>query len=86
VLIGQQRTEVGEKQVRNRLRAYMFDSIGQCSRYERLNKALASIYDRVSAGVHSDVDTGEARALVLHTYLLLGELLSLPNGNAVVVN
>jgi hypothetical protein len=40
---------------------------------------MASIYDRVCAGVHADVDSGEARALVLHTYLLLGEILSLPS-------
>jgi AbiTii len=76
-LIGQHHTEVGEKHVRNRLRAYIFDRIGQGSRYERLNKSLGSLYDRVSAGVHADVGIGEARALVLHTYLLLGELLSL---------
>lgn len=78
VLIGQQRTEAGEKQVRNRLRAYVHERVGQYSRYERLNKSLGSLYDRVSAGIHADVDVGEARALVLHTYLFLGELLSLP--------
>lgn len=79
VLIGQQPLEVGERHVRNRLRAYIYERLGQGSRYERLNRALASLHDRVSAGVHADVDVGEARALVLHTYLLLGELLSLPD-------
>ena len=43
-----------------------------------INKSLGSLYDRVSAGIHADVDVGEARALVLQTYLFLGELLSLP--------
>ena len=78
VLIGQQQIEVGAKHVRNRLRAYVYGRIGQCARYEKLNKSLGSLYDRVSAGVHADVDAGEARALVLQTYLFLGELLSLP--------
>jgi hypothetical protein len=79
VHIGHESIEVGERQVRNRLRAYMHERIGQCSRYDRLNKSLGSLYDRVSAGVHADVDAGEARALVLQTYLFLGELLSLPD-------
>jgi hypothetical protein len=78
VTIGKQEIEVGAKQVRNRLRAYMYERIGQSSRYERLNKSLGSLYDRISAGVHNDIDVGEARALVLQTYLFLGELLSLP--------
>src|SRR4029078_1097587 len=78
VKIGEQSTEVGARQVRNRLRAYDYGRIGQCSRYERLNKTLSSLYDRVSTGVHADVDTGEASAIVLQTYLFLGELLSMP--------
>jgi hypothetical protein len=76
--IGEQEIEVGDRQVRNRLRAYIYGRIGQCSRYERLNKTLGLLYDRVSTGVHADVETGEARAIVLQTYLILGELLSLP--------
>jgi hypothetical protein len=80
VKLGEQTLEVGHKQVRNRLRAYMYEHLGQCSRYERLNKTLGSLYDRVSTGVHSEVDSEEARALVLQTYLFLGELLSLPGG------
>jgi hypothetical protein len=78
VKLGEQTLEVGSKQVRNRLRAYIYERVGQCSRYERLNKTLGSLYDRVSTGVHADVDGGEARAIVLQTYLFLGELLSLP--------
>jgi hypothetical protein len=78
VTIGNQKVAIGAKQVRDRLRVYVYERIGQCSRYERLNKFLGSLYDRVSAGVHADVDVGEARALVLQTHLFLGELLSLP--------
>lgn len=77
VLIGQQPVEVKANHTRNRLRAYVYERIGQNSRYERLNKSITALYDRVSTGVHADVDSGEARALVLQTYLILGELLSL---------
>jgi hypothetical protein len=52
--------------------------LGSARDYERLNKTLGSLHDRLSAGVHDDVDAGEARALILQTYLFLGELLSLP--------
>jgi hypothetical protein len=78
VFLGSTPLEVGERHVRNRLRAFIYARIGQCSRYERLNKTLGSLHDRLSAGVHDDVDAGEARALILQTYLFLGELLSLP--------
>lgn len=79
--IGDESIEVGERHTRNRLRAFIYSRMGKCSRYERLNKSLGVLYDRVSAGVHADVDTGEAKALVLQTYLFLGELLSLPGPN-----
>lgn len=78
VLIGQESIEVSQDKVRNRLRAMIHARIGTCSRYTRLNKNLVSLYDRVSAGVHAEVDVEEAKALVLQTYLFLGELLSLP--------
>ncbi len=48
------------------------------SRRERINKNLGALYDRVSAGVHADVTIDEAQALVLNTYLLLGEIVSIP--------
>jgi hypothetical protein len=76
-LIGEERIEVGPPQTRNRLRAYIYERIGSGSRYERLNRGIASLYERVCAGVHADVNVGEARALVLQTYLLLGEIVTL---------
>ena len=75
--IGGQQIDVGAPHTRNRLRVFVYERTGAGSRYDRLRKALTSLYDRVSAGVHADVTIGEARALVLHTYLLLGEILSL---------
>jgi hypothetical protein len=63
---------------KNRIRAYIASKITSDSRYERMNRNLGSLYDRVSAGVHSEVTVEEAQALVLNTYLLLGEIVSLP--------
>jgi hypothetical protein len=77
--IGEEEIEVGADRTRNRLRVYVYERIGNGSRYKRLNQAIRSLYDRASAGIHADVDIGEARALVLQTYLLLGEILSLPS-------
>src|SRR5262249_30051020 len=75
--IGEQQIEIGASHTRNRLRAYVYGCIGRGSRYERINRCLGSLYDRVSTGVHSDVSISEARALVLQTYLFLGEILSI---------
>jgi hypothetical protein len=56
----------------------MAEKITSSNRRDRLNKNLGALYDRVSAGVHADVTIDEAQALVLNTYLLLGEIVSLP--------
>jgi hypothetical protein len=77
--IGEQEIEVGAAHTRNRLRGYVYERIGRGSRYDRINRSISLLYDRVSAGVHADVNIGEARALVLQTYLLLGEILSPPS-------
>jgi hypothetical protein len=69
VLIGQETIEVSQDKGRNRLRAFIHARIGTCSRYTRLNKTLVLLYDRVSTGVHADVEVEEAKALVLQTYL-----------------
>jgi hypothetical protein len=68
--------DCGADKVKNRLRALMAERIQSKSRRDRLNKNLGALYDRVSAGVHADVSIDEAQALVLNTYLLLGELAS----------
>jgi uncharacterized protein YukE len=66
--------DCGRDKPRNKLRAYMARNISSKSRRDRLNKNLSELYSKVSAGVHSDVSLDEARALVLNTYLFLGEL------------
>jgi hypothetical protein len=66
--------DCGKDKPRNRLRAYMAANMTSKSRRDRINKNLGELYSKVSAGVHADVDVDEARALVLNTYLFLGEI------------
>jgi hypothetical protein len=73
-----QELDCGADRTKNRIRAFVASKVASQSRYERINKNLGSLYDRVSMGVHADVTTDEAQALVLNTYLLLGEIVSLP--------
>lgn len=65
---------VGPEHHRNRLNLYIAAKVASTGRRDRLRKMLNSTYERVSAGVHSDVSIDEARALVLSTYSLLGEI------------
>ena len=39
---------------------------------------LKNVYDRTSAGVHSDVSQKEAQSLLLNVYLVLGEIIVIP--------
>lgn len=58
----------------NRLNAFVAEHCESSSRRDRLRKTLRELYSRVSAGVHTDVTPGEARALYLQTYVTLGEI------------
>jgi hypothetical protein len=49
---------------------------GNCRNIYNDNRSIF-LYDRVSTGVHSDVDAQEAINLFFNTYLLLGEILTL---------
>ena len=69
--------KVGSEQVKNRLRIYVEKNATSKSRKEKIFKIISFLYDRLGAGVHDDVDVGEAKAIVLQTYLLMGEILSL---------
>jgi hypothetical protein len=82
ILVGHQWLEVKANHTRNRLRAFVHSRIGSGSRCDRITKCYSVLYDRVSAGVHDDVDIGEARALVLQTYLIIGECLSISTKDA----
>lgn len=74
--------ELGAQHHQNRLNVFIASRTQSTSRRKRLRQTLANLYERVSAGVHSDVIPSEARALVLSTYLLLGELAAMQSENA----
>jgi hypothetical protein len=63
--------------VQNRINAYIAQKIDSNSRKKKLRQTLSNLYERVSTGVHSDVDPNEAKSLFLETYLFLGEVISL---------
>lgn len=69
-----QRTEAHHQ---NRINLFIADHCSSSSRRKRLKRTLSDLYERISAGVHADVSSEEARFLFLSTYLLLGEILSL---------
>lgn len=61
----------------NRINAYVINNCDSKSRKKKIRQNLSNLYERVSTGVHSDVDAHEARNLFFNTYLLLGEILTL---------
>jgi len=61
----------------NRINAYIHTRTNSNSVRMRLRQNLANLFDRISSGVHNDVNADEARSLFLNTYLFLGEILHL---------
>lgn len=76
-VIGDQPLKVGPDHHQNRINAFIASRTESKSRRTRLRQSLANIYDRVCAGIHDDITPQEAQSLVLSTYLLLGEIVSL---------
>ena len=76
--------DVKKNSVKNRLNAHIHRCGIAGSRAARLGKTLNEIYARVSSSVHdsSAVSPHEARYIFLGTYLLLGEIVTLPPGHA----
>lgn len=70
---------VKQNNVLNRLNAHVHGRGVPGGRASRLRRGLGDVYERVSAGVHADVDGHEARYLFLTAYMLLGEVLTLPH-------
>lgn len=60
----------------NRINAYVHLNCDSKSRKKKIRQNLSNLYERVSSGVHSEVEANEAKSLFLNTYLLLGEVLS----------
>ena len=69
--------KVGQQQVLNRLQAYTHQQGAPKGRRDRLRVTVREIYDRCSAGTHSEVSVQEARFIFLQTYVALGEILTL---------
>jgi hypothetical protein len=61
----------------NRLNAYVHLNCESESRKKKIRQNLQNLYDRISTGVHSDIDAQEARNLFFNVYLVLGEILTL---------
>jgi hypothetical protein len=77
IRLGDKSFQVGQMQHQNRILAFLHDHCDSKSRRERIRRSLTDLYDRLSAGVHSDVSASEARVLFFLTYILLGEILEL---------
>ncbi len=76
-MIGGQKLSTGKEHYQNRINLFIADNTDSASRRKRLRQSLSNIYDRVCAGVHDDITVEEGQALVLATYGLLGEILTL---------
>lgn len=79
--IGGNEVTLGANKHQNRINAYVHQRIDSKSRKTKIRQNLSNLYDRVSTGVHNEVTTEEARSLFLNTYLLLGEVLHIGEGN-----
>jgi hypothetical protein len=77
VEIGGNTLKLGANHHQNRLNAYIAERVLSDSRKQKLRQSLSNLYSRVSAGVHDEVTPQEAKALLLSTYLFLGEVLTL---------
>ncbi len=77
VEIGGNTLKLGANHHQNRLNAYIAKRVVSDSRKQKLRQSLSNLYSRVSAGVHDEVTPQEAKALLLSTYLFLGEVLTL---------
>ena len=52
-------------------------------RRKKLVQSLKNMYSRANAGVHADVTHAEAQSLMLNVYLVLGEIVLLPEAPSV---
>ena len=64
----------------NRLNVYVHQNSDSVSRRKKIKQNLQNLYERVCAGVHSDIDAQEAKSLFFNTYLILGEIIMLNKG------
>lgn len=81
VIVCNEEIDCGPGKQKNRLLALLGQKVSSKTRRKRLKQNLFNLYARLSTGVHDEVHADEAKALVLNTYLLLGELASLPEAD-----
>jgi hypothetical protein len=62
---------------RNRIYAFLHRHCENSPRRQRLQHALDDLYSRVRSGAEADRTAEEARFLILQTFMLMGEILSL---------
>ena len=67
---------IGADKVLNRIQYFLSQRCGSKTRRDRMNRNLRAIWERASAGAHSDVTPDEGRTLFLQCYLTLGEVLT----------
>jgi hypothetical protein len=77
ILLGGNTVTLDASKYKNRLNAYIAARTDSSARRDKLRQNINNLYDRVSAGVHSDVTSEEAFSLFLNVYLFLGEVLQL---------
>lgn len=73
-----QELDMGSDKYKNRLNVFVARRTTSSSRRQRLRQTLSNLHGRVCTGVHDDVTPEEARALILSTYVYLGEFSELP--------
>ena len=66
--------KLGVQHHQNRINAFIATRTSSKTRRKRLRQTLANLYDRVCAAIHDDISPEEAQALMLQTYVFLGEL------------
>lgn len=76
--VGGNTPTLGKQQTLNRINAYIGERCRSESRRNKLRQNLKNVYDRSNTGVHGEVDHKEAQSILLNVYLLLGEIISLP--------
>lgn len=67
---------------RARVREYLDDRVTSTARKGRLTRTLRDLANRLGAAVHDDVAPDEGKALLLHTYLFVGEVITLAESSA----
>jgi hypothetical protein len=71
---------IGSEKVLNRIQYFLSQRCTSKSRKKRIIENLRFLWERVSVGVHNDINSDEARALFLQCYLTLGEILTASSG------